>query len=197
MIKRLEHFGTAYGGWWIAPDLLPSEGVCIDAGVGTDTSFCERLRDKCPGILFIGVDHTQESLDYATKRGCYDKFINAAVTGGETLYVEMFKNAKGGSESVLRDHNFVCDEAYRVPAVRLAQLVSFHNPCVVKLDIEGAEYECYKDCFGVQQVCLEFHHRMLSRYTEQDTDRVLADFGAHGYELAHRTERDEVLLVMK
>lgn len=198
MIKFLQHFGTPYGGWWLAPGLLPEEGVILDAGVGTDTSFCECVRDDFPEMKFIGIDHTEEAEAYATKRGCYEKFIKAAVIGDERLGLQMYRNAKGGSESCLSDHNFVdANAGYLVPAVRLAQLVGFHKPCVVKLDIEGAEYGCYKDCFGVQQVCLEFHHRMLRRFTEQDTDRVLADFTAHGYELVHRTERDEVLLALK
>lgn len=197
MIKTIRHFGTEYGGWWIAPDLLPANGVVIDAGVGTDTSFCEKVRDEFPGLRFIGVDHTDEAEEYANRRGCYERFIKAAVVGDERLYVEMFRNAKGGSESILADHNFVGANSYSVPAVRLAQLVSFHKPCLVKMDIEGAEYSCYRDAFGAKQVLLEAHHRMLHSHTEQDTDKMIADFTAHGYEVVHRTERDEFLLVMR
>ena len=70
------------------------------------------------------------------------------------------------------------------------------KPCLVKLDIEGAEYECFRDCVGVPQVCIEWHHRMMSIFKKSDTEAALDYFLANGYELVHRTDTDEVLLVL-
>lgn len=196
---KTEHFGTEYGGWHVYPDLIPADGLIIDGGVGTDVSFAAALKERKPGLRFIGVDHMEDSEKFCKDHAPKDyRFIRAALVGpGAGGPVAMYRNPKQGSESHYGDHNFVnAQDVYQVPSVDLAALVREYKPCLVKLDIEGAEYEVYQHCFGVPQVCMEVHHRMMRRYTAVDTLRMAQEFTAHGYVVAHMTKTDEFLFVL-
>jgi FkbM family methyltransferase len=198
---KIQHLGTDYGGWWIDVDLLPEEGVIIDAGVGTDMTFTEALHELKPGIRAVLIDHTDESAEYVLKHRAHPwvTFIKSAlITSRHEGAVEIFRHKTAGSESVYNDHNFVNPEnSYTVPGVHLGDLVREHKPFLVKLDIEGAEYGVIRECLGVPQVCVEFHHRMMKRFTEADTNAAIQFFLDHGYRLAHRTPTDEVLLILE
>lgn len=197
---KIEHLGTEYGGWWCIPELIQHDGVVIDAGVGTDVSFARALADRLPKLRFIGIDHTEDAEKWVAHCAIPGyRFIRAALAGpqhGDTI--TMFKHrTRSGSESIFPDHNFADPGApYHVPAVHLETLVREHHPCLVKLDIEGAEYELYRECLGAGQVCIEFHHRMMKKYTEADTTAAIQWFLDNGYRLMHRTPTDEVLLVL-
>lgn len=186
MIKRLHHFGSEYGGYWLAPDMIPREGVVIDAGIGTDISFADHLAAFNGALRFVGIDTSQESLDYARRvnRDLHSTLILGAISSlpeGDPLAVW----ESSGSESVFVDHRASLGNTRPVPAVNLARLIATHAPCIVKLDIEGSEYKVYRDTFGVPQVAIEFHHGIVARFTEDDTRRAVADFFAAGYTVAH------------
>jgi methyltransferase FkbM-like protein len=199
---KLVYLGTQYGGWTIDIDRIPTANpVIIDAGVGTDMSFSEAMHEIRPGLHSVLVDHTDESENFVNKvRGySWTTFIKAAVAPlGSGPRLTMFRHKTSGSESFSAGHNFVNrNNAYVVPTVHLSDLIIKYRPCLVKLDIESAEYGTIRECIGVDQVCCEFHHRMDTAYTEKDTDAVLTDFIAAGYVVAHRTQTDEILMVRK
>lgn len=199
---NLKHLGTQYGGWTIDIDRVPEEGVVIDAGVGTDMSFAEELHKLRPKLKFVLVDHTEDSLEFVTKKmnRPWVEFVHAAVAplGVKSLVMYKHKSPSGGSESMSSGHRFAdTGRPYTVPAVSLTDLIVKHRPVLVKLDIESAEYATIRECIGVAQVCCEFHHRMDTKYTAKDTEDVLTDFRRAGYDVADRTETDEILLVRK
>lgn len=196
---NLQHLGTEYGGWTVDVDRIPEQGFVIDAGVGTDMSFAEGLHKLRPGLRFIMVDHTDEAEHFVTKVRGYDwaTFVKKAIAPAGTRELKMFRHrTRSGSESCSDGHGFIDKAApYMVPAISLSELILKYRPCLVKLDIESAEYTTIRECIGIPQVCCEFHHRMDSRYRPSDTDSVISDFAAAGYTVAHRTPTDEVLLV--
>lgn len=198
---NLVRLGTAYGGFTIDLDRVPEDGAVIDAGVGTDMSFAEALHEVRPKLRFILIDHTEESRKFVLETRGYPwvEFVNAAIAPHGTKTLTMFKHrTRSGSESVSHGHRFADVSApYSVPAVSLTDLIAAHRPCVVKLDIESAEYGTIRECIGVPQVCAEFHHRMDSRFTAADTEAVLRYFQVEGYEIAHRTPEDEILMVKR
>lgn len=199
---NLQRFGTAYGGWTIYPDLVPADGVILDCGVGTDMSFSEALHELKPGIRSVLVDHTDDSEFFVLKKRGYPwtEFVKAAVApAGSGPTLRMFKHkTRSGSESCSDGHAFADVAApYDVPTVHLVDLIRKHKPCVVKLDIESAEYGVLPECIGVPQICVEFHHRMDSRFTRADTSFAITNLEANGYAVAHRTPEDEVLFVRK
>lgn len=199
---KLMRFGTDYGGFTIDIDRVPEDAVIIDAGVGTDMSFSEGLQKVVKGFRSVLVDHTEESRKFVneTRNYPWTTFYNCAIAKqGSGPRMLMYRHrTNSGSESFSVGHSFVNkNESYYVPTISLTDLIERHKPCIVKLDIESMEYEVIRECIGVDQVCAEFHHRMDSRYKEEDTDNVLRDFIKAGYAIAHRTATDEILMVKK
>lgn len=195
---KLMHLGTQYGGWTIDIDRVPEEGVVLDCGVGTDMSFCEELHKLRPNLKFILVDHTDDSLEFVTKKmnRPWVTFIQAAVAPLGVEELLMFRHKTSGSESCSPGHSFIdTKNSYKVPVVHLSDLIIKHRPCLVKLDIESAEYGTIQECIGVPQVCCEFHHRMDKRFCPEDTEREISNFTRAGYVVADRTPTDEVLMV--
>ncbi len=198
---NLQRFGTAYGGWTIFPDLVPDDGVILDCGVGTDMTFTEAVHELKPGIRAVLVDHTDEAANYVLKDRAHPwvTFVNAAIAPEGMGRVQMYRHkTRSGSESTSSGHRFADVSApYSVPAISLSDLIRKHKPCLVKLDIESAEYGVLAECIGVPQICVEFHHRMDSRFTRADTSFEITNLEANGYVVAHRTPEDEVLFVRK
>lgn len=198
---NLIHLGTAYGGWTVDLDKIPFEGTVLDCGVGTDMSFAEALQGLRPWLKFVMVDHTDEAETFVTKTRAYPwaEFIKKAVAPLGVADVPMRRHRTlSGSESFSPTHAFVNpSDIYRVSCVSLTELIVKYSPCLVKLDIESAEYACIREAIGVDQVCAEFHHRMDSGFTAADTEAILRDFEKAGYEIAHRTKEDEILMVRR
>ena len=198
----IQRFGSDYGHFHCDPDLIPQGATILDCGVGTDISFAEGLHAARPDTRFVLVDHMDESERFVNKvRGySWTTFIKAAVTArGAGTTVQMHKHrTDSGSETLYADHHFANPRArYTVAAVSLADLIATHKPALVKMDCEGVEYSCLQEAIGVPQVCVEFHHRMMSAFTSADTERIIAEFVAAGYSVGHRTATDEVLMVRK
>lgn len=197
---KLIHLGTQYGGWTIDIDLVPESGYVLDCGVGTDISFAEALHELRPGLRFVMVDHTDEAKEYVERNRKYNwtEFVHAAVAPAGVKSLTMYRHKTSGSESFSLGHNFINPRNdYQVPTVALLDLVNKFNPCIVKLDIESAEYATIREVVGVPQVCCEFHHRMDTKYTAKDTQDVITDFERAGYKVEHRTPTDEILMVKR
>lgn len=204
---KLERFGTPYGGWTIYPDLLPFEaGVVVDAGIGTDLSFSEALKEIRPNLSFIGIDHTDDSEKYVAQRAIPGfRYVKAALIGRNRPEKRVvFRNPKLGSESVFPDHRFVDPTStYEVPAISIEKLLEGKTPNLIKLDIEGAEYEVLVDIITnidlamTPQICVEFHDRMMTRFSANDTANIISDLEIRGYVVAHRTPENEILFVRK
>lgn len=195
----LLHLGTTYGGHTLDIDRVPEEGTVIDAGIGTDLSFADALHDLRPNLRFIGIDHTEESAAFVAKgaRPWYRMIRAALATHDHGVEMYRSSNPNGGSESMIAAHQRVnTRDRYRVPSVAISDLLREFNPCVVKLDVEGCEYALASQLVNVPQIAVEFHEKMMSGM-EGATDRALDKLCADGYRIAHRTERDEVLLVKR
>jgi hypothetical protein len=77
-------------------------------------------------------------------------------------------------------------------------LIEDHNPSVIKLAIEGSEYNVYKECIGVKQVCIEFHHHCIDGKNFMDTMNIVNHFISNGYEVIdNRQNYQEVSFLKK
>ena len=199
---NLLRFGNAYGGYVLDLDRIPSDGVVIDAGIGTDLSFADELHKVRPALKFIGVDPGEESEEFVKKskvEGWYT-FISGAVVGdsrGSTVPLYLNAQPHHGSMTVYRSHRDASRRMIEAKAISLNELVCVYRPCVVKMDLEGAEYEVLAECFGVRQIALEFHEAMLGDEFKGRTDQAIRDLTAFGYSIDVRTEKDEVLAVLR
>jgi FkbM family methyltransferase len=167
-IKKL---GSEYGGWVLDIDSINPGDTIIDAGLGEDISFLEELC-KHKDVKIIGIDPTEKSHIYIEKHALHgDKLelIKCAIAPKGTDKIVMYKNSNPEhvSESLYSDHQSTKSDTYEVKCISISDLISKYNPSVVKIDIEGAEYDVYKEILGVKQICIEFHHHCIDSISEE------------------------------
>jgi len=175
------------------PD-LSADSVVIDAGCSYEADFSVSLIGQY-GVQAFGVDPTrkhQAALRLIESRypGRFTHVPWAiAATDGVLTFYESRTNESG---SLLTDHvNVVHDEttSYDVEAVTLRTLlkrVGVQAVDILKLDLEGAEYELFEQMADDElrpftQVFVEFHHHAVSHFKEADTRRVVERVSGWGF----------------
>jgi FkbM family methyltransferase len=183
-------YGTNYGGWVVDLDLIPNGSTIISAGVGEDISFDLEMISKRQCNV-IGIDPTPKSHRFIEdQRGLTNyELVKEALhtTSGDIL--QMYKNTRDDhvSESILPDHRSVKDfDSYYTSTVSLSSLFEkYKNISVIKMDIEGAEYDILRDISDipstVKQMCVEFHHFCTNK-TIDDTKIIIDIIKALGFE---------------
>lgn len=169
-------------------------GTVVDCGAGDhpDFSLAMIARFGMSAHVFDPTRKHQATLaDFAAKSEGRLRIHPVAVApeSGETTFFESTENVSG---SMLDDHVNVRSggtSRYAVPALSLAELLSLPElgPVrVLKLDIEGAEYEVLAatpdNVFsGLEQLVIEFHHYCLEHYTVADTQSAVARLKGLGF----------------
>ena len=158
----------------------------IDAGLGEDISFLEDL-NRTKKVEIIGVDPTEKSHLFVSKRGMPNlTLIKKAIAKKGIGNITMFKNTNPNYviESYCTDHSSVGEhESYEVECVSILDLIKKYGPSLIKLDIEGGEYDVLEECIGVKQVCVEFHHHCIESRTENDMNECLDKLTSNGYKI--------------
>ncbi len=143
MLKR---FGSNYGGWTVETDLISDNDIILAGGIGDDISFEEELFNQNNTLKFVGADPNEGSRKFFSKKEPHFKsnyiFFNKAL-----------------SAKVKYDFS-TCDNI-NCKSICIQGLLNDYNFSVVKLDIEGGEYECIESVSNwrnVKQIAVEFHH---------------------------------------
>jgi FkbM family methyltransferase len=204
---RLERHGSPENGWMIVADSLSRESVVVDVGLGEDVSFSESIisRYGCP---VAGLDPTPRAIDYVTSLGndrlrLYRLGLGAAA-GRATLFLPANANHVSGA---LRHEAHLRGEGVDVEVVTVAQLFSLlgcRRIDLLKLDIEGAEFDVIESAefrdhaSGIDQLCVEFHHRWKGR-GKQCTVRAVETLRSCGFECAwySRSTNEEFTFVRR
>ena len=209
--RGYQRLGTRYGGWWIDSRAMGPQPLLIDCGLGEDISFPAAFLQRFAGARVIGVDPNPRSLAYCRARcpAGMEILPNALWTrAGETLAFHMPRSqdklpqgADGVSGSLDRSHQYVeGGERIEIQTVDLDSLLSRagRTECdVLKLDIEGAEYELLDALIAsgriraARQVLIEFHHGVTG-HSLADTQRIVTQLGAAGLRLMHVESRNYI-----
>lgn len=189
-------FGSAYGGYAVALEGLSPESIVYSVGVGEDVSFDLGLIAKI-GAHVHAFDPTPRSIRWVEAQALPDKFhfhpYGIAAHDG-TVRFNPPLNPTHVSHTVL-ERSSTAAQSIEVPVSRLATVMEqlgHQHIDVLKLDIEGAEYEVIDQMLDHSiyptQLVLEYHHQFenvpLSR-TERSLDRLLDV----GYRIFHISPR--------
>jgi FkbM family methyltransferase len=191
----LKRLGSEYGGWYVPVDRLTKDSIVYSAGVGGDTTFDEQLIEQV-GCHIIGIDPTPNAVEHVTAvRGINKSFsrnfthLEVALWCSETE-LHLFEPRNDGSyRGSYSAHNLQgMPNFIRVKAKRLVNIMEQcgHNRIdLLKLDIEGAEYEVLTDMIrsniSPRWLAVEFD-QPVPFWT---TGRMIESLVATGYELAH------------
>jgi len=193
-MTNIKHLGTQYGGWVIDLDDISDGDTIISGGVGEDISFEEELL-KLKDVKIICVDPTSKSHEFMeTKNNPKIKLIKKAIESDDVDTITMYKNTNPNyvSESSSNNHDMVGVDSYEVETISIKELVNEYTPKLIKIDIEGSEYNVYKDCLGVNQICIEFHHHCIDNIGFDKTQEVIDFFTSNGYGIIDNRRNIEI-----
>lgn len=148
---------------------ITSDDVIADFGlnIGMFTTFALKKGAK----KVISYEADAENFEYAQHNvalNCRDKdryeLYNLAVIGNDDPYREFSINLKKnkGAHSLVHKRG---RDVVKVPCININKVLADYKPTIVKMDIEGGEYECLKsmESFdGIREWIMEFHHAHLN-----------------------------------
>jgi hypothetical protein len=184
-LEALTKVGSDYGGWTVCLDLIPEGATVISAGIGNDFSFDRALMltKKC----FVAmVDPTLLAYSTVMSEPLPPELF--------VLHREAVCGASGtaniGAERSNGASVFSQGRTIVVAAISLDDLLArYPNAALLKLDIEGSEFEAVESWSFVvrpKQVAIGFHPAMAERMVAP----AIARMEEHGYLVAHRVTED-------
>lgn len=202
--------GTRYGGWWIDRRLVRPDPLLVDCGLGRDISFDAAFLSRFGGTV-IGVDPNPASLAWCREHcppgmHLHDRAFwkKAGVT--MTFHLprppeQLPRGADGVSGSLLASHTYVAGGGSReVTTTDLDEVLAAagRSDCdVLKLDIEGAEFEVLSDLATrgtlgrCRQLLVEFHDG-ITGHERAETDRVVRSVIDAGFRLVYVEGRNHI-----
>lgn len=207
--RGYRRLGTRYGGWWVDTRQISGSPLLIDCGLGEDISFPLAFLQAFGGNV-VGVEPNPRSLKYCRSRVPENMSVLPKAFWSEPgKKLEFFlprpqqelpKGADGVSGSLDGSHEYAGDNRLEVETTSLAEILSqqARAECdVLKLDIEGAEYEVLRQLCSsgeirkAAQVLVEFHHNVTG-HTREDTQQTVAQMERSGFRLVHTEDRNYI-----
>jgi len=182
--------GTGPGSWTVWPDDLGASSVLYSFGVGRDISFERSIIDRY-GLTVHAFDPTPLAVQWAKSQELPVRFhlheLGLAAYDGTARFQPPTK-AKFESFSMVRTSKE--GSAIEAPVRRLDSILEMLGHVkidVLKMDVEGAEYEILTDILGTRceigQILVEFHHRWKEVGAGKTRDAIVA-LDSAGYAVA-------------
>ncbi len=184
--------------WQIYGDTLNSESIIISGGVGREIATELELVDNfgCHIDLFDPSPTGISTMKLAENQRSNIEYFPMGLSGksGAVRFSEPV-NSDEGSFTVSReggDLEFDCTSISDFANSRGYSLID-----LVKMDIEGFEYEVIEDLLKnappVNQLCIEFHH-FEAHISWRETARALKLMGEAGFQVVSKTGSDYTLI---
>lgn len=166
--------GSSYGGWYVATELVPASPRILSLGIGTDLTFDRIMIDRF-GASVVGCDPTPVAAQTVSHSGLaapsYD-FMPVAISDfdGRGTFEPVLEGTRPSGCYRLTRARDGGDAALLVDVRSIDSLIRQRFPQgmdVLKMDIEGAEYEVLPALLAAgarpSQILVEFHHRFPGR----------------------------------
>lgn len=159
-------YGNNYGGFFLYPNTINESSVIYSIGIGEDISFDNEIIDDF-GCKVFAFDPTPKSVKWVERFALNKNFIFKNIG---------IANQKGKKEFFLPKHkNHVSGSIHKIKTIDASDSIELnfdtlpnimklngHNKIdVLKMDIEGSEYEVIEDIknfsLNINQILVEFH----------------------------------------
>jgi FkbM family methyltransferase len=177
---------------YLVRDTLSVHSLVIDCGLGADANFSQALMTRY-GAECHGVDPTRKhQAALSTIAAQYGSLfrLHPIAVAGHTGLLTFYESLDQVSGSVFDGHvNSRNATSYTVPSMTIQDLMASMGKTsidLLKLDIEGAEYEVLAGMddqafTNIGQLIVEFHHHCVTGMTADDTKRAVARLVSLGY----------------
>lgn len=203
----LERLGSDYGGYAVVPSELGPESVAYSFGTGEDTSFDVGLHRRFD-MTVHGFDPTPRAITWVERQGFDGWFVfhpwGLAGFDGTARFTPP-ANPAHVSHTIL-PRSLCGGEPLEVPVQRLATIarrLGHERIDLLKMDIEGAEYEVIEDIapadlarLSVRQILIEYHHH-LDGVARSRTERSVRRLSRAGYAIVHVSETGRELTFVR
>jgi len=202
--RRLERFGTEYGGYFLDSSMIQAGAIVYSLGIGEDITFDLSLIERF-GVDIQAFDPTPRVKRWLAMQSLPPQFHFHEVgiaghDGEETFYLPPRQNWV--SHSVVHARQYSSDSV-RFPVMRLSTAMNLQGHTrldLLKIDIEGAEYavikEIVREKIPVTQLLVEFHHRLSPLGTDKTRD-ALSQLGEYGMKISSVCPRKEVFTFVR
>ena len=190
---------TLYGGdhgWVIDESSIDSESIIYSVGVGSNIDFDLELIDSL-GVTIHAFDPTPRSVEWVKEQNLSNKFIFHPVgLAAENGFMNFYPPAKSSSTHFSPvDRYGNTDNEIKAPVKDIDTMASElgHKKIdLLKMDIEGAEYEVIKALPDseviINQILIEFHH-MYKDISISQTFEAINTLKKLGFELFNISQR--------
>jgi len=175
--------------WTICPTFLNKRSIIYGGGIGSDISFEHELVKKfgCEVVLFDPSPTGVRTMALAENKIPQFHHFPLALAG-HTGALNMAPPLDADGDSWVPAK--VGEATLEVRCTDLASLMAQNKHDhidLLKLDIEGSEYEVIDDLLKrripIQQICVEFHHGIIPGIRRPQTIRAMLKLMARGYKL--------------
>ena len=189
--KRKNWYGNKYGGFYILPGLLDKDSIVYSFGIGEDISFDLDVINN-HGCRIFAYDPTPRSIDWISNQDLpvNFQFQPYGLDGNDkesVFYLPKNKSFVSGSLSLtefIEEKEKIIVQVFRLKT--LMEKNGHDHINVLKMDIEGAEYDVLEDIISsgirVQQILVEFHHRFMNNGV-QKTRNALKLLSENGFKV--------------
>ena len=191
---------TLYGGdhgWVIDESSIDSESIIYSVGVGSNIDFDLKLIDSL-GVTIHAFDPTPRSMEWVKGQSLPNKFIFHPVgLAAENGFMTFYPPAKSTSTHFSpADRYGNTDNGIKAPVKDIDTIASElgHKKIdLLKMDIEGAEYEVIKALpdskIDINQILIEFHHMYKDISISQTVEAIntLKNLGFELFNISQRT----------
>jgi FkbM family methyltransferase len=201
------HGNPKYGGWSICKCNLTRESIVYSFGVGEDISF-DLSVIATYGLRVFAFDPTPRSIEWLNhqKLPREFKFYPFGIAGHDgTVKFYPPENTNHVSHSII-PKNEKTFKPIEVRVKRLSSIMQNFNHSfidILKMDIEGAEYDVINDLVNMKDICVkqvlvEFHHR-FDGIRKRDTEASINKMLNFGYKLFNisRSEQEYTFILEK
>lgn len=182
--------GNSYGGFFVNTEGLNNQSLIYSIGIGTDVSFDLELINTY-GCKVYGFDPTPKSIQWVKENINEPNFIMSEFgisnfSGKKKFYLPKNQNFVSGSMLPLKTVNEKESIMLEFKPLSLAMQANNHDYLdLLKMDIEGAEYDVLEDVLNhnirIDQIVVEFHSHLISN-GRRKTTAMLKLLKRHGYQ---------------
>lgn len=204
---KAKWYGSAYGGFFIHPDLLRSSSIIYSFGIGKDITFDTKCIHKHQCQIFA-FDPTPKTIEWLKTRKLSPNFkffpygITEKAAGQYSFFLP--RNPKAVSGSLMHQDLVDMDNAVQVTMKPMADIMhelGHQHIDVVKMDIEGSEYAVLDNILNanisIDQILIEFHDRLFDVRSPKSKE-IVEKLRAAGYGLfAHSSSYEEISFIKR